>query len=246
MNEDWTVTSDHTMFYYYANATISLYENVEHAGYINWLGSTAYQFVKSVSPYTEDELTSFQLTSERYSSWSLQITHGHRWIWRQGQAASLCILRNIRVGEDTQAPGFLCTTAYAKFNDAVDTFYMHYIPAEFAAQYNRLLQRKELDLTDYEHEHYIVESDTEGFDVFQFQRLGKSGYRANKFMLNEASQYSYQNNKDLRYDVGDEVTLYSIFKYENGTILSSHESTRLTAAHTAATVAMLGLLTVSF
>ena len=65
-------------------------------------------------------------------------------------------------------------------------------------------------------------------------------------MLNEASQYSYQNNKDLRYDVGDEVTLYSIFKYENGTILSSHESTRLSAVYMSAVVAMIGLLTVSF
>ena len=134
----------------------------------------------------------------------------------------------------------MCLTSYAKHNDGADTFLTHYFPAQYSDQYYRLLRQKALDLTDYETEQYIVESDTVSFNVFQFKRNGKSGYVANKFMLSESDQYSYTDNLDIRYEVDDEVTLYSLFKYENGTIFSSHETTRLAARWITAAALVVG------
>lgn len=39
-------------------------------------------------------------------------------------------------------------------------------------------------------------------------------------MLSNSTSYTYSVNKDIRYEIGDEVNIYTFYRYSNGTVTS--------------------------
>jgi hypothetical protein len=74
-------------------------------------------------------------------------------------------------------------------------------------------------------------------------------YQADKFMLDPASAPNYVNNKDIRYEGGNEVYLYMLNRAADASVvwLSASERTlkyalQLSMATAAASVALLSVL----
>lgn len=75
-----------------------------------------------------------------------------------------------------------------------------------------------LDLTDESYDDYAISTIYEGMAYYTIKRTGANGFEANKLQLNEATAYTYTVNKDIRYNIQDEVDIWTFFKDSDGTI----------------------------
>lgn len=75
-----------------------------------------------------------------------------------------------------------------------------------------------LDLVDSDYDDYIVDTNYEGLDHFDIRRTGSNGFEADKFQLSNSTSFTYSVNKDVRYEIFDEVDIYTFFREDNGDI----------------------------
>ena len=75
-----------------------------------------------------------------------------------------------------------------------------------------------LDLYDGNSDSYMISSIYKGMDEFDMVKNGANGFEADKFMVSNSTSYNYALNLDIRFEVGDEVDIFTFFKSSTGTV----------------------------
>lgn len=58
----------------------------------------------------------------------------------------------------------------------------------------------------------------QGMSYFDIAKTGANGFESDKFMISNSTSYNYDLNLDIRYELGDEVDIYTFFKDSAGTV----------------------------
>ena len=49
-------------------------------------------------------------------------------------------------------------------------------------------------------------------EYFKVKKTGANGFEADKFMISNSTSYNYDLNQDIRFNVGDEVDIFTFFR----------------------------------
>lgn len=166
---------------------------------------------------TANDLSNFETLIQNYDGWAINIYHAHDTINAAGEAATVCIWRAER-SYDTESPGLQCVVAAAVNMSATDTYLTFWFPASNVGTYVSEAEAGTLDLMSGDYDGFIIDSIYKGMNHFDVRRTGANGFEADKFMLGESTSYSYSLNDDIRFEVGDEVDIYTLFRSSSGTM----------------------------
>ena len=111
-----------------------------------------------------------------------------------------------------------CCLSAAVDRDSTDTYRTYWFDADVVDSIVSAASAGTLDLIDADYDDYIIDTDYEGMDHFDMRRTGSNGFEADKFQLSNSTSYAYSTNLDIRYEVFDEVDIYTFFRTESGSI----------------------------
>ena len=157
---------------------------------------------------------------QEYDGFAIQIEHQHATIQTQGESAALCLYRDFKPG-DVQSPGMQCMLAIAQNGRYADTYRSYWFPASQVSSIVYKCETASLDLTDSQYDAYIMNdiSILEGLQYWTITRTGANSFQANKFQMMNTTAWNYNVNEDLRYEKGDRVDLWTLFKNSTGHII---------------------------
>lgn len=218
-NSDWdlsvTAENNHARNYPSINTDIALYWNDDFESYKTWLEITAPYHTTSDAPLTTNDLDNFESKISSYDGWSIHILHNHETINAIGEAATVCIYRAER-SFDTEEPGMQCIVSAAVSISASDTYNTFWFPEGQLVTVLSDAEAGTLDLMSGDYDDYIIDSIYTGMDHYDIRRTGANGFEADKFMLEESTSYNYSLNDDIRFEINDEVDIYTLFRSSGG------------------------------
>ena len=94
----------------------------------------------------------------------------------------------------------------------------YWFPATTVSTTIASIQAGEFDLVASDNDANKKTGDLSGLEYYQIFTTGLNNFVANKFMLKELEALNYTVYKDIRFEVGDTVDIYSFWREANGTV----------------------------
>ena len=111
-----------------------------------------------------------------------------------------------------------CVLSAAVNRSSTDTYRTYWFGADVVDTMVGKCEAGTLDLINSDYDDYIIDTNYEGMDHFDLRRTGANGFIADKYMLSNSTSYTYTVNKDIRYDILDEVDIWTFFRGPQGAI----------------------------
>ena len=123
-----------------------------------------------------------------------------------------------------------CVSVWAQSHNYVDTYLTYWIPWQVVQSYLISCYDGTLDLQDGNSDDYIRDTLFDGMEYFKIKKTGANGFEADKFMISNSTSYNYDLNQDIRFNIGDEVDIFTFFRESDGAITANHGLRRTLSA----------------